>query len=124
MQARRTLAPGQKGTKRLVEQYGAKLVCVRYRYDEQNKRRYKTVELIVEEATWKPPQAQIKSKSVVWVRVGLKEVELQRKVKQAGGRWDPQQRLWGLPSDRAVELGLEARVESHEVSNVRDRGGV
>lgn len=28
------LKPGQKGTKRLVEQYGDALLCVRYRYDE------------------------------------------------------------------------------------------
>ena len=28
------LKPGQKGTRRLLEQYGDKLLCVRYRYDE------------------------------------------------------------------------------------------
>jgi hypothetical protein len=28
------LKPGQKGTKRLVEQYGESLLRVRYRYDE------------------------------------------------------------------------------------------
>jgi len=123
MQTRRTLAPGQKGIKRLVEQYGAKLVCVRYRYDEKEKRRYKTVELIIGEAAWEPPQAKIKNKSVVGVRVGFKEVELQRKVKQAGGRWNPKRRLWEIRYDRAVELGLKARIKSDEVSNIRRRKG-
>ena len=123
MQTRRTLAPGQKGIKRLVEQYGAKLVCVRYRYDEKEKRRYKTVELIIEEVAWEPPQAKIKNKSVVGVRVGFKEVELQRKVKQAGGRWNPKRRLWEIRYDRAVELGLKARIKSDEVSNIRRRKG-
>ncbi len=43
------LKPGQKGTKRLVEQYGKSLLCVRYRYDENRRVRLKTVEIIVEE---------------------------------------------------------------------------
>src|SRR2546428_4074420 len=52
MRAQVTLQPGRKGTKRLLEQYGAKLVCVRYRYNEERRLRYKTVELIVEETPW------------------------------------------------------------------------
>lgn len=54
---RLTLAPGQNGTKKLVEKYGSRLVCVRFRYDEQRQRRYKTIELIVEDAPWVPPGA-------------------------------------------------------------------
>jgi hypothetical protein len=49
-QARRTLTPGQKGTKKLLDQYGSSLVYVRYRYDEQRRKRYTTVEIIVQEA--------------------------------------------------------------------------
>ncbi len=49
MRTRLTLHPGQDGAKQLCVQYGDRLVCVKYRYDEQKKRRYKTVELIVEE---------------------------------------------------------------------------
>jgi hypothetical protein len=41
------LKPGKKGTKQLLAQYGDRLVCVRYRYDAQRKKRFKTVELIV-----------------------------------------------------------------------------
>ncbi len=37
------------GTKKLLAQYGKRLVCVRYRYDEERRERYKTVELIVDE---------------------------------------------------------------------------
>ena len=33
MKAHTSLMPGQKGTKRLVEQYGDALICVRYRKD-------------------------------------------------------------------------------------------
>ena len=41
------LKPGQRGTKKLAAQYGDRLVCVRYRYDEKLKKRFKTVELIL-----------------------------------------------------------------------------
>lgn len=54
MQARSKLKPGQKETKKLVELYGARLVCVRPRDDEQLQKRFKTVEQIVEEAPWTP----------------------------------------------------------------------
>lgn len=58
MQARLKLKPGQKGTKKLVELYGSRLVCVRYRYNEARQKRFKTVELIVEELDWTPKPKQ------------------------------------------------------------------
>jgi hypothetical protein len=54
MQTRLSLRPGQKGTKKLVVEYGDRLVAVRYRYDADRQRRYKTIELIVEESPWLP----------------------------------------------------------------------
>ncbi|HKJ04702.1 MAG TPA: hypothetical protein VJ974_03815 [Geopsychrobacteraceae bacterium] len=56
MKVKSTLSPGSKGTKKLTEQYGDQLVCVRYRYDATKQRRYKTVELIVDEQEWIPDQ--------------------------------------------------------------------
>ena len=53
MITRVNLKPGQKGTKRLPEQYGDALVCVRYRYDAKTHKQYKTVEIIVSENEWK-----------------------------------------------------------------------
>lgn len=52
MRTRLKLKPGQNGTKKLLEKYGDVLVCVRYRYDEETQKRYKTVELIVDEGVW------------------------------------------------------------------------
>ena len=54
METRTTLRPGDRGTHRLAERYGKRLVCVRYRYDAGAGRRYTTVELIVAEAAWQP----------------------------------------------------------------------
>lgn len=109
--------PGQKGTRRLSEQYGTRLVCVRYRYDANAKKRYKTIELIVEEAGWQPPP-QPDSLSAppprpirrVGVRVGFHEKELRQRVKAAGGTWSADERLWRVSHDRAIALGLEARI--------------
>ena len=39
MKTRLTLKPGQKGTKKLIAEYGDTLVCIRYRYDPQKKKR-------------------------------------------------------------------------------------
>lgn len=59
MRTRLTLTPGQNGTKHLVDKYGDRLVCVRYRYDEAKQRRLKTVELIVEESEWLPARRRL-----------------------------------------------------------------
>jgi hypothetical protein len=56
MRTRLTLLPGVRGAKQLPEQYVEQLVCVRYRYDEQLQKRYKTVELIVKEYDWTPDE--------------------------------------------------------------------
>lgn len=54
MNARVTLIPGRNGTKKLLRQYGDRLLRVRYRYDSATGRRLKTVELLVEEVPWTP----------------------------------------------------------------------
>lgn len=104
MQTRLTRKPGQKGTKKLKAIYGDKLICVRYRYDMEKRKRYKTVELIVEEVDWLPHNA------LVLVRVAWGEKEMGIKVKNAGGKWNTARKAWELTYDKVVELGLENRV--------------
>ena len=115
MHARRTLAPGQKGTKKLLNRYGPQLLCVRYRYDEQLRKRFTTVEIIVEESAWSPPEPP----TIVGVRVALQETALQRQIKQAGGRWNARQRVWEMSYDQAMALGLSSRIVKQVVSNTR-----
>lgn len=105
MQARSKLKPGQPGTKKLVEQYGAELVCVRYRYDDQRGKRYKTVELIIEESAYAPP-SKLNPDTIVGSRIALTEAVLQKKVKHAGGTWNRSHQLWEIRYDRVVKLGL------------------
>jgi hypothetical protein len=114
------LKPGKKGTKQLLAQYGDRLVCVRYRYDAQRKKRFKTVELIVAEREWEPPPPRFAADALVGVRVGFAEVELREQVKQAGGKWNRRRKVWELRYERVVALKLEARIVE-EASNTRDQ---
>lgn len=110
MRTRLTLHPGQDGAKQLHHQYGDRLVCVRYRYDEQRKRRLKTVELIVEESEWNPPACPGMNDTFVRLRVALAETEVRRQVKAAGGRWNPEQRVWEMRYGRVRALGFTDRI--------------
>lgn len=107
MQTRLTLKPGQRGTKRLTTEYGKQLVCVRYRYDAQARKRYKTIELIVDERAWTP---RYEPETVVKLQVRLEEKELQQRVRQAGGVWDGAAKVWRLRYDRVRQLGLAERI--------------
>ena len=113
------LKPGQKGTKQLLAQYGDRLVCVRYRYDAQQKKRFKTVELVVAERDWEPPPPLFAHDQIVGLRVAFAEVAVRDQVKQAGGTWNPERRLWQLRYDRVVALGLNHRIVNESASTNR-----
>ena len=121
MRTRLHLKPGQKGTKQLLAQYGDRLVCVRYRYDAQRKKRFKTVELIIAERAWEPPPPRFAADTMVGVRVGFTEVEVRDQVKQAGGKWNRSRKVWEMRYDHVVALKLEARIVEEEASNTRSQ---
>jgi hypothetical protein len=111
MRTRLTLRPGQNNTKKLLAQYGDRLVCVRYHYDDKSKRRVKTVGLIVDEIPWlaeRPLPHGPDEK--VWVRIGYGEKDLRYQVKLHGGAWDREKRLWQLTWSSAEALAVQARV--------------
>jgi hypothetical protein len=90
---------------------------VRYRYDAERKKRFKTVELIVAERDWHPPARRPADDALVTVRIDFAEVELRQRVKQAGGRWNPDRRTWELRYAHVVALGLEPRIAETPTSN-------
>ena len=110
MKTRLKLRPGQKGTKTLVDIYGDALVCVRYRYDEESRTRVKTVELIVEKKEWVPPQPRFADNERVPVRIRFAENALKEMAKAAGGRWDPEKRLWLIPYGKIKGSELEKHI--------------
>src|SRR3972149_4352770 len=78
------LKPGQKGTK--------------------------PVELLVAERGWQPPQPRFAHDQIVGLRVAFADVAVRDRVKQAGGTWNPERRVWELRDDRAGALGLTGRI--------------
>ncbi len=110
MKLARKLLPGQPGTKRWVEKYQDKFVCLRYKYDPTKGKKLKTVEIVVEELDWKPNQKRIPKNKIVNLRVEYQETTLQRIVKGAGGRWNKEKQRWQLPYKEVVALGLKERM--------------
>ena len=110
MYIRSTVHPGRRGTKKLQAQYGDRLVCVRYRYDDTRQKRVKTVELIVEEEDWTVPHPSHKKEDLVHIALTVQEVLLRQQVKQRGGQWNPQRGLWEIRYEHVLALGLQARI--------------
>ncbi len=115
MKTRLTLRPGQKGTGKLAKLYGDRLFRVRYRYDEKTGKRFKTVELIVEEIDWEPPESGISGDTIVGIQVDYGEKDLQNSVRKAGGVWDREQKLWHLRYEKVLELGLTDRIMQTDI---------
>jgi hypothetical protein len=99
LRTRLTLKPGRPGTKRLVTQFGDRLVCVRYRYDDERKVRCKTVELIVDEIAWPVPVAtQHKAEDLVTITIDATEKVLRDTILRLGGIWIPARNTCRVPS--------------------------
>lgn len=107
MTARSKLLPGQKGTKKLVAEYGDALFCVRYRYDEPNQTRLKTVELIIERKPWTPTQHRYADSTLVPVRIGFHDSALRAQAKAAQGKWDPEAKAWYIEYGKIKGTELE-----------------
>ena len=110
MRARAKRLPGQPGTKALLTIYGDRLVCVRYRYDRIQGKRYKTVEIIVDEAPWRPPAQTPAPETIVYLQVAWGERAIAQQIKAAGGQWHRGYKLWAIRCDHAQPLDLLERM--------------
>jgi hypothetical protein len=88
-------------------------VC--YRYDQKRRKRYKTVELVVDEKD-SLPETCIPATRRVYFRIGYGETELRELVKQAGGYWNSAKIAWHLEYSAVIQLGLEERIIDKEIS--------
>jgi hypothetical protein len=116
METRLSLAHGQNGTKKLLAQYGERLLRVRYRYDAERSLRLKTVELIVETTPWRPRERARRREpsDMVGVAIAYGKTELRARIKAAGAIWRPRHRLWEIDWKSVRELGIEDRVVDPE----------
>lgn len=101
--------PGKPGAKKWMERYGDRFVCLRYCIDPENKKRVKTVEIIVDESEWKPTE-RIPANKIAHLRIEYGEIDVAMLVKNAGGRWNRAGRYWELAYGEARALGLENRI--------------
>lgn len=104
LKTRLTLTPGANGTKKLQARYGDRLVCVRYRYDRERRKRFKTVELIEEEADWTPDGV------IYLVEIAWEEADLRARAKRLGARWNPSRKLWEMSRETLTTLKLTPRI--------------
>ena len=95
---------------RLTKKYGDAFVCVRFRYDEVTRKRLKTVELIVEQSDWTPPPSRNAPDTMVALRIEGYETELRAKVKAAGGKWNPEKKLWHVKYGKISGTVLEKHI--------------
>ncbi len=102
------LTLGQNGTKRLQAEYGNALVCVRYRLDDR--KRYTTVELVIDEQALPPPATR--RQDIVAVTIGYQERALRDQAQKLGAHWDAERRAWLMPRSTAKAIGHETRIQS------------
>jgi hypothetical protein len=117
MKTRLILKPGKKGTKRLTEKYGDALICVRFRYDVARRKRFKTVELIEEEADWTPPPPRFAGNDIVPIRIAVSDMALRQQVKTAGGKWVPEEKLWYVRYGSVAGRALEKHIYIDNLDN-------
>jgi len=110
MRTIKKLLPGMDGTKKLVDRYGDKLVCVRYRMDDRRNRKVKTVELIIDESSLSTNPSEIPLNKIMRLDVKDNEALLGRAIRSVGGRWNRTEHVWELPYKQVLAMGLEERI--------------
>lgn len=103
----KTLWPGQRGTLKLVDRFGSKLICVRYRHDPSELLRFTTVELVIDTA---PVRGRRSDETICDVRIGPREYALHAEAKADGARWNPAERIWRMNGRSVKRLALYTRV--------------
>jgi hypothetical protein len=72
------------------------------------------VELIEETVDWEPKAATMTEPTLVEIQIDWSEVELREAVEAAGGRWNPDRKVWRLAHGEVVRLGLEQRIVARD----------
>jgi len=106
----KTLIPGDPGTKKWMKAYGDRLLRIRYRYDRNTKKKIKTVELIVEEKSYRNKKTGIPGNKIVHVKIKYGEIHMARLVKAAGGKWNREKKFWEIKYGEVKALGLTHRI--------------
>jgi hypothetical protein len=114
MKTEKILKPGQPGTKKCTEKFGDSLICVRYKIDKIHNRRLKTAEIIIDEKQLIFRRKRIPANKLVPLKVDYNNTYLRKLVKYAGGKWDSDNKVWELPYNKVMQLGLEKNMLDKE----------
>lgn len=106
----KTLLPHQPGSAKYRSLYGDTLTAVRYRYNEKDKKRRITVEIVVDERDWEKSARRKPPNRIVKVRIRFGETALGRAARSIGARWNREQKVWEMRYCDALALGLEKRI--------------
>jgi hypothetical protein len=83
LDVRKTLRPGERGTRKLLGIYGNDLVSVSFRHDQAAGVRLKTAEIVVARAKLRRPKA-MPSSALVYAKVEPWEKPLHKQLKKVG----------------------------------------
>jgi len=88
------------------------LYVLRYRYDDIKRKRYKTVELIIDEVDWEPEtrERNVSPRRIVAIRVDPSEIKIKDRIKEEGGKWNRHKRRWEAGYDDVIRMGLKKRI--------------
>jgi hypothetical protein len=75
------------------------------------------VELLVAECDWQPRRPGLAPDQTVGFRIAFAETAVRDRVKQAGGTWNPDRKVWRLRHDRVLALGLNDRIVDEPASS-------
>jgi hypothetical protein len=110
-EVRKTLRPGQPGTRRLQRDWGARLVCVRHRVDPKKGVRFTTAEIVVSAERIAKARRASHPEALVYARVGVDESNLRRRLMAAkAATYDSHLKVWTMQYATALRLGLGRRL--------------
>lgn len=115
MRVIKKLNAGLPGTKFYLKQYGKNLLCVRHRHNTETNELLTTVEIVVQRRLPKGKYDVYSSQdhgTPVEVKIAFNETELRQLVKEAGARWNNDNKTWLLPYSEAIKLGLTNRIRA------------
>ena len=109
-EVRKTLRPGQPGTRRLQREWGSRLVCVRHRVDPERGVRFTTVEIVVS-AERTARVRRLHPEALVYARVGDNDRSLlKRLIDTRAATYDSYLGIWTMQYATAIRLGLGRRL--------------
>ena len=116
MKVVKTIPAGRPGTRRYLAEWGDKLLNVRYRIDDSGLSSFTTVEIVVDERPRVPVGRvqngflRTREKSLVYIYISYHEDRLRQRVRNVGATWDSARKLWRLPREKVVNMGLLDRI--------------